>query len=287
MWFAALPLLLLSQTSADPVKLASIGFQQVRVPRALATSFEETFALRLSQSGRVRVTTPRDVASLVGAERQKQLLGCSSDSSCLTELAGALGAEGIITGEIALVGKVYQLTIKILSPADGRPMFQLLERCKGEEAVLEAIDAGAKEAVKVLLATLRKPTPVAVVAPQPVKNEPVVTLTAPSPAAPQKSAAPWVLLGAGAAVALGGGVAEVLAGLDYGRLKTDPAGPALDGLRQSGNTKQAIGLSMLGVGGAAVVGGLVWLALGAPAGAPTASAWVGDGSGGVVVGGSF
>ena len=176
--FLALSLLVLAQAPvAEPIRLASVGFNQVRIKRDLAVSFEETFALRLAETGLVRVTTPRDVASILGVERQKQLLGCAdAQTSCLAELAGALGAEGIITGEIALVGKVYQLTIKVLSPKDGRPLYQVLKRVKGEEEVLEELDRVAVDAAKKVTAALRANVPAKVVAPVPVPEpKPVVT----------------------------------------------------------------------------------------------------------------
>jgi hypothetical protein len=224
----AFSMLLLAQApTSPPIKLASVGFTQVRVPKALATSFEETFALRLSQTGKARVTTPRDVAAVLGVERQKQLLGCGSNGSCLAELAGALGAEGIVTGEIALVGKVYQLTIKILSPEQGRVLFQLLERCKTEEAVLETLDHAAVEALETLTQTLRKPAPAVVVATSPVEVAPTLpaAVVAPTSERSKPGLERWVLVGSGGALVIGGAIAEALAISDWSHLAQDPLGP--------------------------------------------------------------
>src|SRR3954468_24735019 len=147
------PLMLLAVLAADPTPaaapphLAAVGFSAVRIPADLAASFSETFALRLNQTKLVQVITPRDAAAVLGGERQRQLLGCSDDgTSCLAELAGALGADGIVTGEIAQVGSVIQLTVKVLGARDAKVLFETLERFKSEEEVLDALDRIAKVA---------------------------------------------------------------------------------------------------------------------------------------------
>ncbi|MFZ5445579.1 MAG: hypothetical protein ACOZQL_36645 [Myxococcota bacterium] len=291
MWCVALSLFLAQAPVAEPVKLASVGLNRVKVSKELAASFEETFALRLGQTGLVRVTTPRDVASIIGVERQRQLLGCADAASeCLAELAGALGAEGIITGEIAQVGKLLQLTLKILSPKTGQPMFASIKRLKGEEEVLEEIDRVALEAAKQLHAQLRPPKPVVAPRPEPVEPpkpaEPVV-VSSPAPT-PRPSLAPWVLVGVGAAALVGGGVSQGLAAADFAALQqAAPGADNLRALRDGGELKQAIGLTALGVGGALVVGGVLWAAL-APSSSETgATAWVAPGAGGVLVTGRF
>lgn len=287
--FLTMSLLVLAQAPAvDPIKLASVGLNQVRVKRDLAVSFEETLALRLSETGLVRVTTPRDVATILGVERQKQLLGCSPEStSCLAELAGALGAEGIVTGEIALVGKVYQLTIKVLSAKDGHPLFQSLKRMKNEEEVLGELDRVAVEAAQKLTALLRVPAPARVVPAPPLEEKPAAVLATPSAPSPEPRVAPWVLLGLGGAVLVGGAVTEGLAMADYAQLGTAEVNPQLATLNEAGKLKQALGLSLVGVGGAAVVGSVVWLLVGAPAKAPTVSAWFSGERSGVMVSGQF
>jgi hypothetical protein len=292
-------LLLLTATQVaaeEPVKLASMGFGRVKVPAALVTSFEETFALRLDQTKLVRVTTPRDVASVIGADRQRKLLGCADEStSCLAELAGALGAEGLITGEVAQVGKRIQLTIKILSPQTGQPLFTTLERFKDEEDVLEALDRAALEAAKLVHATLRPPKPKVVVAPptpvEPTRVDPpaptVAAVVAPAPAPSlHPRLIPWLVTGVGAAVLIAGGVVEGLAASDYFGLKATTNDRALQGLRDAGKEKQTIGLSLLGAGGLVGVAGLIW-ALATPVDQPRVTTWLSTTGGGVLLSGDF
>ena len=74
---------------------------------------------------------------------------------------------------------------------------------------------------------------------------------------------------------------------DYATLRTAPVSTSLNRLSESGKTKQAIGLTLVGVGGAVVVGSLVWLLVGAPPQAPMISASISAERASVVVSGTF
>jgi hypothetical protein len=263
--------------SERPISLASVGFSAVKVNPALATSFEQTFALRLVGEG-LRVTTQRDLAAVLGVERQKALLGCSDQSnSCLAELAGAIGADGIIQGEVALVGKVFQLTIKVLSPRDGQPLYLALRRFTSEEDALTVLDAVAIEAAAKLRVALPR-TPVAAS---------VDAVATPTPAFERPArVGPVVMLVAGAVVLVAGAVVQGLAVADYTTLRDAPGLSAARGsvLVTRGSTEQVVGLSVIGAGAAVGLAGLIWFLL--PA-APPISAWVGPQGGGLVFSGAW
>lgn len=65
----------------------------------------ERFAEVMRRDKRLEVTTSADLAQLLGVERQKQLLGCGSDTeNCMAELASVWwSASGRMTGEPALL----------------------------------------------------------------------------------------------------------------------------------------------------------------------------------------
>lgn len=71
---------------AGQLKLATVGFTQVGLSDAQASFYSEHFSVQLSavDEQNVRVSTPRDMAAVLGVEKQKQLLGCSDEqSSCM------------------------------------------------------------------------------------------------------------------------------------------------------------------------------------------------------------
>lgn len=273
-------LVVVTLTAAQPIQLASMGFTQVKVPKALAASFEETFAARLGESGALRVTTQRDIITVLGVERQRQLVGCAEESSsCLAELAGALGAEGFITGDVSQVGRVLQLNVKIISPA-GKTLFSALRRVATGEAMLQELDAVAADAVPKLISVLRPPVPVE--APRAVE---VVAPAAKGPSRPNVGA--WVVAGVGGALVIAGAVAQGLAVSRFsllGDVATLVPSPAA--LRDQGKLEQTVGLSLLGGGAAVLAAGLLWAVLGG-SDEVVPSAWLTTGAQGFTVSGRW
>jgi hypothetical protein len=102
----------------------------------------------------VSVMTSADVAAVLGQERQRQLSGCT-DSSCLTELGGALGADRIIHGSVGRVGGSLVVNLTSLDPRSSRAVASVSERLQGgkDEAFLDALPSLAYQLLSEPLAT--------------------------------------------------------------------------------------------------------------------------------------
>src|SRR5262249_52708217 len=99
--------------------LALAPLSRINVPPELVTFTTEHLAEELRSRG-FRVTTSEDIATILGMERQKQLLGCvDSGSSCLMELANALGVDAVVAGQFGKLGGPYQLDLRVLAARDG------------------------------------------------------------------------------------------------------------------------------------------------------------------------
>src|SRR5438128_1810620 len=80
-------------TASAAPKVGVPGIDSLWLDQKKADFFREYLAQSLGDHG-FDVITAKQMAAVIGLERQKQLLGCAdSSSSCLAELAGALGAE--------------------------------------------------------------------------------------------------------------------------------------------------------------------------------------------------
>jgi hypothetical protein len=88
----------------------------------------------------ISVLTPSDVAALLGAERTRQMLGCT-DSGCIAELGGALGADRVVHGSIGRVGDSLVVNLAALDPRRAVTVASVSERLRGggEEAFLDAL----------------------------------------------------------------------------------------------------------------------------------------------------
>lgn len=106
----------LAAVPAEKPKLALIELTaQAAVERSVARSLTEAVASELQARGYFQVISQQDIETLLGLERQKQLLGCADDgASCLTELSAALGARFVTSGSLSRLGEAWQLTLTTL-----------------------------------------------------------------------------------------------------------------------------------------------------------------------------
>lgn len=112
------------------------------VSRETAELLGDALAGELRKRGGVSVLTQSDVAALLGAERTRQMLGCT-DSGCIAELGGALGADRVVHGSIGRVGESLVVNLAALDPRRAATVASVSERLRGggEEAFLDALPA--------------------------------------------------------------------------------------------------------------------------------------------------
>ncbi len=277
--------LLLSLLATLPVhaevKVATMDFTTRGLQAKAGAAWAERFALYLRKEG-LSVTTTRDIAAVLSLERQKQLLGCSEgQATCLTELAGALGVEAVVTGQVGRVGKSLQVTVKVVNATTAAAIFELTRSLKTEDEVLEALEAAAPEAARKV--ALAFPTPVATPdvprdTPQPVLTPaapPKVAVTPPPLPARAAPVGPWVVTSVGG-VALGAGAGLLLASALTAptAVSADVTPSAATALDARAARLRTLGGVTAGVGAVVMATGLVWLARSGAAGgadAPTVS----------------
>jgi hypothetical protein len=181
-----------------PIKLAAPGLEYVNLADDVGAFYSEHLAHQL-QEAHVRVITARQISTLLGFERQKQLLGCSDNASCIAELANALGVDGIVTGQLGKFDDLYQLDIKIIGAVNGRILSAYSGQAKGDRALLDELTRAAKQiAAELRTATGPKPEP----KPEPVVAAPVEVSASPS----TPSGHGWIPAAAGGAALAAGAV---------------------------------------------------------------------------------
>lgn len=125
------------------LKLAMPPLTLVRVDPQVGVFYAEHLAQQLKFAG-ADVVTSKEIGAMLGMERQRQLLGCSEESSsCLAEMASALGADGIVLGDIAAVGDATQINLKIVSSSDATTLAAYSASAANEKGVLERLSEGA------------------------------------------------------------------------------------------------------------------------------------------------
>lgn len=137
----------------------------------------------LAGRGFFEVLGPRDIQTLLGADRQRQLFGvCENDPmACGVDLSKLVAARFVLSGQLARVGSAYQLTLQMIDTEKSSTASRSSKLAGSLEAIRDLIPYAASEATG-----------------------------SPLPPAPSR-VLPFTLLVVGAATLLSGGAVEVLA----------------------------------------------------------------------------
>jgi hypothetical protein len=136
---------------AEP-KVVSPEWNVSNVKPEVAALMADSLADALRKKG-LSVMTAQDIQTILGLERQKQLLGCSdSATSCYTELANALGCDATMTVNLARFddGSLRGLA-KFLSPVDGSVVSSAKLEGDSEKKLLDSFDEVAEVLANPLL----------------------------------------------------------------------------------------------------------------------------------------
>jgi hypothetical protein len=253
------------------VKLAAPGFTSAGVEASLASAWLDRLTSLLTSAGPIKVTTANDLQQVLGLERQRQLVGCESNTSCLAELVGALGVDGILSGSLAKTGSGFLVTLRVVRPNDGTVVVTLSERLADEKQLGAWFEAQAPELARSVLIAFGHPADAALIKRAPAPLSPVVR---------------WVPAIVGGAAAVGGGVCLFIAEQSATKLTTARLDATeIHDTASLGRTTQVLGPVLLGAGAAALFTSVIWAATAGPS---TSVAVVpGPGGASITVGGHF
>ncbi|MEL6185941.1 MAG: PEGA domain-containing protein [Myxococcota bacterium] len=103
-------LLLLTALSAAGAPL-SVAILELEGPDPdLNRQLTARVAELVGRQPKLTVVAPDDIRALLRREEQRQLLGCT-DQSCLAEIAGALGADQIISGRVSELDGAFSVSL--------------------------------------------------------------------------------------------------------------------------------------------------------------------------------
>jgi hypothetical protein len=123
-------------------KLVLLDLSAKGVPKDTAQTLSEIMLSRIRETAPgVTVIGQSEIEAMLALEAQKDLLGCSDETSCLAEIGGALGADHLVNGSIGKLGSVFLINMKLLNTVEARVVNHVSERIDGgEELLIEAVD---------------------------------------------------------------------------------------------------------------------------------------------------
>jgi TolB-like protein len=120
-----------------------------------APGIESLLASRIAESPQLKVLTQRDIEAILGAERQRQLLGkeACTQNACLEELSHLTGARYMITGRLDRFGDKYLVTVSLLDTAKGRSLAKPRAEASSPEELPQIADAMGEQLLAALVPT--------------------------------------------------------------------------------------------------------------------------------------
>ena len=109
------------------------------VKSTLAQALTPVVHSELSRVQGVSLITQEDVRAMALLESTKQAMGCDQ-TQCMADIAGALGAELLLTAKLGRVGRSYNLTLTLIQVEGVKVLRRVTGKASGsEEAAQEAV----------------------------------------------------------------------------------------------------------------------------------------------------
>lgn len=125
-----------------PAKVAVMAVHTTGIPKGVGSTLTEVLTSEVASVSHLQVIGASDIKSLLGFQAQKQILGCSEDSSCLAQIGGALGVDLLVSAEVGRVGGTYVVSVKLIRIDEAKVEGRTYETVKGRiDAVIGRLRA--------------------------------------------------------------------------------------------------------------------------------------------------
>lgn len=219
----------------------------------------------IAREKKLDVISGADVRRQLEFEATKSMLGCDEEASCLAELANAMGARFIVYGKLGTLDDVVILTLNVFDSEKAQAAGRVVTKEKSLASLADRAEPAALELVASVVAAVPEGTKVRmlVLDIEAPKGSDAAPAAPPRPPSEPLPALFWI----GTGVAAAGAVVTVVGALfmsdAFAKDKTlaDDGANEVDAISavELGAERDAsglVGLSLLGLGGAAVVGGV-------------------------------
>lgn len=104
-----------------------------------ASAFSDMVLTAVDSSQAFKVISAKEIVTMLGIERQKQLLGCSEETSCIGEIANALGSDYLLVASVGRVGENYLVSARLINGLSNKITARSTVQAKSANALLEAV----------------------------------------------------------------------------------------------------------------------------------------------------
>ena len=130
-----------------PARMLLLDLKATLIEEEVATVVTNLVSSELNRFKSLSLVTNADVKQMLALEAEKQTLGCADDSSCLAEIAGAMGARFVVYGDVAKLGSNIIITINVFDSVKAESSGRATSTVKGLDALPEQVPTLVREVV--------------------------------------------------------------------------------------------------------------------------------------------
>lgn len=216
-------------------------------PSTFAT-LTSVITVALGRHENLDVLSSSDVRRAVELEGDKRALGCAEQTSCLAEVAGAMGARLVVFGQLGDLDGELVLTLNLYDSQSASAVGRALERAPDSRRLAAQLEGAVDRLLARTLSSLKAGERLRILV---LDLEPGAPTAAPGPAEAAAATTssdeptPWLLYGAGATAGvavLAVGVGAVLGGLNVAELDAGAKEPLAKKALEHDQAAQVLGL---------------------------------------------
>lgn len=102
--------------SDSDVSFAVFDLDSAGVDEATVENLAQFVTIELSKVRGATVISPEDIASILGREKMKTILGADCDEECMVNISGALDVDYLIVGQVGRLESDYVLGLRLIDP---------------------------------------------------------------------------------------------------------------------------------------------------------------------------
>lgn len=157
-WLPLAALLLTAPAQAEAPGLKVLVLEPTGdAPAGVKTAVRATLVTEIANLDDFNAVSTQELAAVMGVEAEKQALGCN-ESSCLTDVAGALNADLVVVTQISALAETFLISVSAFSSATTSIVSAHQVRATGEVEIPFVITSGLEPLLSPLVAIAdRKP----------------------------------------------------------------------------------------------------------------------------------
>lgn len=121
------------------VKLLVTDLAAAGVEERVSSAVTRLIATEIARRDAFDVISGEDLRRMVELEAEREAVGCTNDASCLAEVAGALGAQRVVFGDVTRLGSALIVSLTLLDSQSASAIGRSSQKVAGEDGLPTAV----------------------------------------------------------------------------------------------------------------------------------------------------